>query len=132
MLGQRLAQERAFQSMIAVVDRYCRVAGEQRGAEALFELLFGLPLGDHRHQPPSRQYGAAVNQKRFPSARRWRTERMQGRGRHRSAVERCQDGGQRYRTVGIGHKRKGLDQGVELAEGRYCVGLIDAPPRVQS
>src|SRR5262245_14717351 len=61
-LRQRLAQKGALQGILAVVERDRRIPGEQRGTEALFELLLGPSLGDDWHRATGRQDGDEVDQ----------------------------------------------------------------------
>jgi hypothetical protein len=60
--------------VLAVVDRDHRVAGEKLGAEALFELLFGVALADHRRNAPGGEHGGDIDQLRLAGARRRRRE----------------------------------------------------------
>ena len=89
-LGQHLTQERAFESMIAVVQTDRRVTGEQGGTETLLKLLLCPALGDHRHQPPGREHSADVDQEALAGAGAWRRERMQGCRGHAAPIERGQ------------------------------------------
>ncbi len=110
-----MAEQRAIERAIDIVDRNNRAATQQRRDKPLIEFDVVLRLIEHGCPLSRRDHAANIDELGLAGTGNWRRERVHWCRIHGAAVEGRENGRQRDRFICVADKREGRNQVLQPA-----------------